>query len=70
MAKTTKKTGQAAAAASSQPPPPNVAEDEPHLEFDEEEMDDATLKSCRKNSLQDLYLFSCNLHIIKQTCNS
>ena len=48
MAKTTRKTGQAAGAAPSNPPPPpppNVAEDEPHLEFDEEEMDDATLKS-------------------------
>ena len=41
MAKTTKKTGQAAGAAPSHPPPPppNVAEDEPYLEFDEEEMD-------------------------------
>ena len=45
MAKTSKKTGQAAGAASSQPPPPNVAEDEPHLEFDEEELDSETLKA-------------------------
>ena len=47
MAKTTKKTGQAAGAAPSHPPPPppNVAEDEPHLEFDEEEMDSETLKN-------------------------
>ena len=37
MAKTTKKAGQATAAPS-QPPPPNMAEDEPHLEFDEEEV--------------------------------
>ena len=46
MAKTTKKTGQAASAAPSQPPPPpNVTEDEPHLEFDEEELDIETLKN-------------------------
>ena len=44
MAKTTKKTGQAAAAPS-QPPPSNVAENEPHLEFDEEEVDSETLKT-------------------------
>ena len=44
MAKTTKKTGQAVAALS-QPSPPNVAEDEPHLEFDEEELDSETLKT-------------------------
>ena len=43
MEKTSKKAGQTAGAAPSQPPPPNVAEDEPHLEFDEEEMDDVTL---------------------------
>ena len=47
MAKTTKKTGQAASAAPSQPPPPppNVTEDEPHLEFDEEELDSETLRN-------------------------
>ena len=49
MAKATKKTGQATTAAPSNPPPPpppaSVAEDEPHLDFEEEEMDDATLKS-------------------------
>ena len=47
MAKTTRKTGQAAGAAPSNPPPPppSVAEDEPHLEFDEEEMDSETLKN-------------------------
>ena len=46
MAKTTKKTGQAAGAAPSQPPPPpNTAENEPHLEFDEEELDSETLRN-------------------------
>ena len=44
MEKTTKKTGYAVTAPS-QPPPPNVAEDEPHLEFDEEELDSETLKT-------------------------
>ena len=43
MAKTTKKTRQAAAAPP-QPPPPKMAEDEPHLEFDEEEVDSEALK--------------------------
>ena len=45
MAKTSKKTGQAAGAAPSQPPPPNVAENEPHLEFEEEELDSKTLRA-------------------------
>ena len=45
MAKTSKKTGQAASAAPSQPPPPNVAENEPHLEFNEEELDSETLRA-------------------------
>ena len=46
MAKTTKKAGQAVGAAPSQsPPPPNVTEDEPHLEFDEEELDSETLRN-------------------------
>ena len=48
MAKAGKKTGQATAAAPSNPPPPppaSMAEDEPQLDFEEEEMDDATLKS-------------------------
>ena len=49
MAKTARKAGQAAAAAPSNPPPPpppaSVTKDETHLDFEEEEMDDATLKS-------------------------
>ena len=47
MAKTTKKTRQAASVAPSQPPPPppNMAENEPHLEFDEEELDFETLRN-------------------------
>ena len=44
MAKTTKKTRQAAAAPP-QPPPPKMAEDEPHLEFDEEEVDSEALNT-------------------------
>ena len=45
MAKTSKKTRQGAGAAPSQPPPPNVAENEPHLEFEEEELDSETLRA-------------------------
>ena len=45
MAKTSKKAGPAAGAASSQPPPPNVAENEPHLDFEEEEMDYETQRA-------------------------
>ncbi|XP_062094780.1 uncharacterized protein LOC133800750 isoform X2 [Humulus lupulus] len=49
MAKAGRKTRQATAAAPSNPPPPpppaSMAEDEPQLDFEEEEMDDATLKS-------------------------
>ena len=45
MAETSKKVGQAAGAASSQPPPPNVVENEPHLEFEELELDTETLRA-------------------------
>ena len=49
MAKEGKKTGQAATAAPSNlpppPPPASMAKDEPQLDFEEEEMDDAMLKS-------------------------
>ncbi|XP_062093787.1 RNA polymerase II degradation factor 1-like [Humulus lupulus] len=49
MAKAGKKAAQTAAAAPSNPPPPpppaSMAEDEPQLDFEEEEMDDATLRS-------------------------
>ena len=45
MAETSKKAGQTAGATSSQPPPPNVAENEPHLEFEEEELDSETLRA-------------------------
>ncbi|XP_062099633.1 uncharacterized protein LOC133805462 [Humulus lupulus] len=45
MGKTSKKTGQTAGAAPSQPPLPNVAKNEPHLEFEEEELDSETLRA-------------------------
>ena len=45
MAKTSKRVEQAAGDASSQPPPLNVAENEPHLNFEEEEMDSETLRT-------------------------
>ena len=45
MAKTSKKAGQTVGTAPSQPPPPNVAENEQHLEFDEEELDSETLRA-------------------------
>ena len=49
MVKAGKKAAQTAAAALSNPPPPpppaSMAEDEPQLDFEEEEMDDATLRS-------------------------
>ena len=45
MAKTSRKTGQAASTAPSQPPPPNMAENEQHLEFDEEVLDSETLRA-------------------------
>ena len=45
MAKTSRKTGQTSSTASTQPPPPNVAENEPHLDFEEEEMDSETLRA-------------------------
>ena len=48
MAKAGKKAAQTAAAPSNPPPPPppaSMAEDEPQLDFEEEEMDDATLRS-------------------------
>ena len=52
MAKTSRRTGQAADAAPSQPPPSNMAENEPHLEFDEEELDSETLRTTL-GALQD-----------------
>ncbi|XP_062099125.1 uncharacterized protein LOC133805034 [Humulus lupulus] len=45
MAKTSKRAGQTSGTASTQPPPPNVAENEPHLDFEEEEMDSETLRT-------------------------
>ena len=45
MAKTTRKTGQTSGNVPDQPPPQGVAEDEPQVEMEEEEMDAETLRT-------------------------
>ena len=45
MAKTTRKIGQTSGKALTQPPPQGVAEDEPQVELEEEEMDAETLRT-------------------------